>query len=125
MKDESGPLTAERSFFEALLAGNVEKLKEILADDFILIDVMSGSEITKVAMLEVMGSGQLKFDAIERGEPRVRSYGATAVITGRTQMKMRFGEAAITTKSRYTHVYVEQAGQWRLVTAQGTQIAGE
>jgi ketosteroid isomerase-like protein len=125
MKDEANPLTVDQDFFAALLASNIEKLERILTDDFILIDVMSGSEITKTAMLQVMKSGQLKFDAIERGEPRMRSYGTTAVITGRTQMKMHFGEAAFTTRSRYTHVFVEQAGGWRMATAQGTQITGE
>jgi len=122
MEDESGPLAADGQFFAALLAGSVEELEQILAEDFLLIDVMSGSEVTKPALLDVLKSGELRFEAIEPAEARVRRYGATAVITGRTQMSMRFGEASVTTRSRYTHVYVEQQGQWRMVAAQGTQI---
>lgn len=125
MIDESGPLAAEREFFTALVAGSVGTLDRVLADDFMLIDVMSGSEITKPALLAVIGSGQLKFGTVEPAPPRVRIYGNTAVVTGRTQMSGQFGEASFTTRSRYTHVYVEQQGRWRMVAAQGTQISGE
>lgn len=123
MKDELDPLAAERQFFVALVEASVEALDRVLADDFILIDVMSGSEITKSSLLAVIGSGQLKFEAIEPADSLVRLYQTTAVITARTQMSGRFGETPFTVSSRYTHVYVEQQGHWRLVTAQGTQIS--
>jgi ketosteroid isomerase-like protein len=86
---------------------------------------LSGSEIPRFTLLEVLRSGQLRFEAIEPVEARVRLYGETAVITGRTQMHGHYGDAPFITKSRYTHVFVEQQGQWRLVAAQGTQISGE
>jgi hypothetical protein len=123
MEDEQGPLAAERRFFTALVEGNLNDLEEVLANDFLLIDVMSGSEVPRAAMLDVLRSGQLKFESIEPAEARVRRYGATAVITGRTEMSMRFGETALAARSRYTHVFVEQGGRWRMVAAQGTQIA--
>ncbi len=111
MKNELDPLAAERQFFSALVDASVEALDRVLADDFILIDVMSGSEITKSSLLAVIVSGQLKFEAIEPADPLVRLYQTTAVITGRTQMSGRFGETPFTVSSRYTHVYVEQQGQ--------------
>jgi hypothetical protein len=92
-------------------------------DDFVLIDVMTGSEVAKAALLEVVGGGQLQFEAIERVESRVRAYGTAAVITGRTEMRGRFGGKAFGASSRYTHVFVTDGGQWRMVAAQGTQIA--
>ena len=125
MTDEQGPLAAERRFFAALVQGNVDDLEDVLADDFLLIDVMSGSEVPRAAMLDVLRSGQLRFQSIEPAEARVRRYGEAAVITGRTEMRMSFGGQAIETRSRYTHVFVEQQGRWRLVAAQGTQISGE
>ena len=125
MTDELDPLTAERNFFTALVEGSVEDLDRVLADDFILIEVMGGSEITKSSLLAAIGSGQLKFEAIEPADSRLRVYQSTAVITGRTQMKGRIGEAPFTASSRYTHVFVEQDGRWRIVSAQGTQIAAQ
>jgi len=117
------PLTVEKQFFAALIAGDAQALDRILTEDFILIDVMSGSEITKPAFLAFIGSGQIKFESIEPAENRVRLYQTTAIVTGRTQMKGRVGDAPFAASSRYTHVFVDQRGEWRLATAQGTQIS--
>ncbi|MBZ5574790.1 MAG: nuclear transport factor 2 family protein, partial [Acidobacteriia bacterium] len=110
-------------FFSSLIGGDVGALDRILSDDFLLIDVMTGSEVKKPDLLAVLSSGQLKFEAIEPLESHVRLYGITAVITGRTRMSGRFGETPFTASSRYTHVFVRDQDQWRLVSAQGTQIA--
>ena len=115
-------LDTDKQFFDALIAGDVQALNRILADDFILIDVMSGSEITKPAFLAATGSGQVKFEAIEPADNRVRLYQTTAIITGRTQMKGRLGDAPFAATSRYTHVFVSLQNEWRLATAQGTPI---
>jgi ketosteroid isomerase-like protein len=37
-------------------------------------------------------------------------------------MSGRFGETPFTVSSRYTHVFVKEQSQWRIVSAQGTQI---
>jgi len=65
------PLATERQFFSTLLEAKLESLDQVLVDDFLLIDV-SGSEISKPALLGAIGSGQLKFEAIEVVESRVR-----------------------------------------------------
>ena len=122
MDSQSDPLAAEQQFFRSLIRGDVGALDRILGDDFLLIDVMTGSEVKKPDLLAVLASGQLKFEAIQPLESQVRLYGITAVITGRTQMSGRFGEAVFTASSRYTHVFVKEQNQWRLVSAQGTQI---
>jgi hypothetical protein len=123
MQNESSPLSAERAFFKALIDANIEALDGLLADDFLLIDVMAGSEITKDALLSVIGTGQLKFDAIEPADSRVRFYQTTALVTGSTRMRGRFGGTHFTVHSRYTHVFTLLDNEWRLVSAQGTQIA--
>ena len=117
------PLAIDKQFFAALIAGAAQALDHILTDDFILIDVMSGSEISKPDFLAFIGSGQIKFESIEPAENRVRLYQTTAIVTGRTQMKGRLGDAPFAASSRYTHVFAEQQGEWRLVNAQGTQIS--
>jgi hypothetical protein len=94
-----------------------------LADDFILIEVMNGSEITKPALLAGIGSGQVEFESIEPTDNSVRLYQRTAVVTGRTQIKGRLGDAPFAASGRYTHVFITQEGTWRLVAAQGTQIS--
>jgi ketosteroid isomerase-like protein len=122
MPDANEPLNADRQFFAALLAGDASALDRLLADDFMIIDVMSGSEHPKAAFIEAIEQRQVQFEAITPSEVRVRLYPGTALVTGRTEMRGRFGETPFTTKSRYTHVYVLKDGSWRLVGAQGTPI---
>ncbi len=75
MHDKSDPLAAERQFFSSLIDTDVESLDRILGDDFLLIDVMTGSEIAKSDLLAVLRSGQLKFAAIEPVESQVAFMG--------------------------------------------------
>ena len=117
------PLAADKQFFDALIAGDAGAVGRLLADGFVLIDVMSGSEIMRSDFLAALGSGQIKFESIEPADNHVRLYQTTAIITGRTQMKGRLGDAPFAASSRYTHVFVDLQGEWRLATAQGTQIS--
>lgn len=122
MEDTAEPLETERRFFRALAGADVEELDRIMADDCIMVDLMRGAETPKAALLQGLASGQAKFEAIEPSEVRVRRYGGTVVVNGRTEMRVRIGDTPFSASSRYTHVYVEQQGRWRMVAAQGTRI---
>jgi len=121
---EEDPLAADRRFFGALLAADVNALGDLLADDFLLIDVLQGGEIPRQALLEAVASGFVRFEAITVIESRERRYGGTAIVTGRTEMRGQGGGQSWSARSRYTHVFVEQRGRWMLVSAQGTRIEG-
>jgi ketosteroid isomerase-like protein len=123
MNADNDPLLAEREFFHALTGADTTILDRVLADDFILVDVMSGSEISKSILLDAIATGQLKFETIETLERRLRQYGDMAVIVGATRMRGRFADEPFIAHSRYTHVFARQDGRWRMVSAQGTQIA--
>jgi Domain of unknown function (DUF4440) len=120
--NESEVYYAERRFFGALSDGQFEVLDELLADDFLLIDVFSGAEFTKSGLLATVSSGELKFEEINRLDWWVRFYASTAVAIGSTKMRGRFGDDAFAISSRYTHIYAKLEDQWRLVSAQGTPI---
>ncbi|ERR1700744_5621217 len=123
MDTKLDPLVTERAFFSALLSGNIDSLDSILADDFLIVDVLAGREINKAMLLAAVGSSQVKFEAIDPVESRVRVYSCdTAVVVGRTEMRFRAGESSFSFSSRYTHVFVMQDGSWQLASAQGTQI---
>src|SRR4051812_13495826 len=113
------PQMAEQRFFASLRQANVEDLAAVLTEDFVLIEVMRGSEVSRAVLLDAIASHKIRFDEIDIVESRVRRYGSTAVIVGRTQMHGRAGDIAWTVSSRYTHVFVEQGGRWRLASAQG------
>jgi hypothetical protein len=113
----------EDRFFRALLEGDGAALRAVLASDFLLIDVMTGSEVPAAALIELVGGGQLVFESVERLGSRTRVYGPTAIVTGETRMRGHFGPQAFDAHSRYTHAYWVSPQGWRLVTAQGTPIA--
>jgi hypothetical protein len=124
MRDQSEVLAAEGEFFLSLTSGNLPALDHLLCDDFSLID-LSGAILDRSSLLKAIESGQLRFEMIHPVESAVRFYQSTAVVTGRTEMSGRFGEAPFSFKSRYTHVYAEQGGRWQLAAAQGTPILAE
>jgi ketosteroid isomerase-like protein len=122
--EEPDVLSLEHRFFNGLIA-NVEAVEHLMSDDSLLIDVLSGSEVTKSELITVLRSGQLKFETIKPLESRVRFYRDTALVTGSTEMRGRFGDDSFSVLSRYTHVYVRSRDRWHLVSAQGTQIKTE
>jgi ketosteroid isomerase-like protein len=65
----------------------------------------------------------MKFMSIEQLEWRIRYYGSTAIVTGKTRMSGAFEGAPFSVNSSYTHVYVIVDGDWKLASAQGTPTA--
>ena len=115
-------LACDESFFTALLAADHDLLGTILSDDFLIIDVLSGQVAHREELLGAISSGQLRFTEVTRyaEERSVRLRDSAAVVTGRTQMVMRYQGNEVTAHSRYTHVYTRDSGRWRLLSAQGT-----
>jgi hypothetical protein len=123
MKPDAHPFAADSDFFTSLLQSDVESLDRLMADDFLLIDVLRGDQIAKSELLNAVRSGHLKFDVIEPVETYVRRYERTVIVTGVTRMGGYFGEVPFSVQSRYTHVFVEGEDRWYFVSAQGTSIS--
>jgi ketosteroid isomerase-like protein len=115
-------LTADREFFNLLLAGDGAELSDLLADSFQLIAVATGEVVSKAELVGALDSGLLRFHMIAPTEVQTRTYGDCAVVTGRTEMSVTMGTHRSAVRSRYTHVYVRQGAAWRMVSAQGTPI---
>jgi ketosteroid isomerase-like protein len=125
MTTDAPVLAAEDLFFRSLLARDTAALRDLLADDFAIVDVMAGNVASREALLEVLDSGVLTFVAVERdpAEVTVRHRPGVAVVLGRTTMTMAFAGETGTVGSRYTHVYVHDDDRWLLLAAQGTRLA--
>jgi ketosteroid isomerase-like protein len=114
---------AEDRFFAALLGADGNALDALLTPDFVLVEVMTGSEIPGSVLRELVAGRQLVFESIERVDSRIRIYGSAAVVTGQTRMQGRYQQQSWSAHSRYTHVYVGGESGWHLASAQGTAIA--
>jgi ketosteroid isomerase-like protein len=118
------PEDAEDGFFAALLEADANYLDEVLTDDFVIVDVMSGSVFDRRSFVAAVRDGVVTFGGIEVVERRARRYADTAIVVGRTAMEGAVGDAPFALASRYTHVFVRDGDdRWRLASAQGTQIA--
>jgi ketosteroid isomerase-like protein len=119
---EDAVLKVEDRFFAALSRRDRGALELLVADDCILVDVLTGSEVPRSVFLELVGSERLVFESIEPLGARVRMYGVTAVVNGETRMVGRFETQRFTVHSRYTHVYAHMKDGFRLINAQGTPV---
>ncbi len=82
MNGEPDVLGTEDRFFTSLARGDGETLEDLLAPDFLLIDVFTGSAVGRSAFVEAIGSRQLVLESITRLGTQTRLYGGVAVVTG-------------------------------------------
>ena len=102
----------EREWFAAVVKNDAATLKRIFADDFTAIS-SDGTFVNKAEMVAMFSSGKFKLDEIRSDEFKVRLYGMTAVVTGRSTY-IREGKPLGT--SSHTEVWVKRAGVWKAVS---------
>ncbi|GAA3202327.1 nuclear transport factor 2 family protein [Nonomuraea helvata] len=124
--DRATLLKHDQSFFDALVAGDLGVLEELLSDDFILVGLQDGAVADKRIVLDLVASGALEFPRIDSfpDEAIVRVIGNVGIVVGRTGMNVTNPDGTMySAGSRYTHVYATGSpGAWRLTSAQGTAI---
>ncbi len=102
----------EREWFNAVVKNDAVALNRIFADDFTAIN-SDGSVIGKAEMVKMFSSGKFKLDEIKSEEFKLRLYGTTAVVNGRSTY-IRDGKPL--GSSSHTEVWVKRAGAWKAVS---------
>lgn len=102
----------EREWFDAVVKNDAVALNRIFADDFTAIN-SDGSVIGKAEMVKTFSSGKFKLDEIKSEEFKLRLYGTTAVVNGRSTY-VREGKTL--GSSSHTEVWVKRAGVWKAVS---------
>ena len=93
-----------------------------MSDSFMQIG-SDGRTADKSAFLEGITSDKLVIEPYTVEEFRVRFYGDTALITGRTDMHGSWDGKPFRSHYRFTDTYVREAdGVWRVVNVQTTEI---
>ena len=106
---------------QALINADISKLDKIVGDDLIYISPV-GKVQTKAEIVSDLKSGALKVSSIEQGDPNVRIYGNTAVVTYLTTSKFVDNGREYNNQIRSTSVYVKRDGHWQLVSQQMTRV---
>jgi ketosteroid isomerase-like protein len=123
-------LRMEREFAVATMRNDMAALDRIMADDYTFTD-SSGTVRTKTQMLadlaQVLAQANVmnvyKIESINPDELKVRVYGDSAVVTGRTRLKAYTADQSISDQYRFRRVWVKQQGRWQLVANHSTRIA--
>lgn len=102
----------EREWFNAVVKNDAVALNRIFADDFTAIS-SDGSVIGKAEMVKMFSRGKFKLDEIKSEEFKLRLYGTTAVVNGRS-IYIRDGKPL--GSSSHTEVWVKRAGVWKAVS---------
>jgi ketosteroid isomerase-like protein len=113
-------------FFRALLDRDIPALETLLAEEFLIVDVASGSVNHREAFLDAINGRMVTFREIKTFPDetviRLADPGA-GIVVGRTEMSFSGADGGLTeVASRYTHVFRADGPSWRLLSAQGTPI---
>ncbi len=108
----------ERAWFDAVVNSDKATLGRIFAEDFIATN-SAGAFINKTEMIAEMTAGHFKLDEIRSDEFKLRLYGNTAVVTGKSSF-VRGGRAL--GQASHTEVWVKRNGRWQAVSWQTTTI---
>jgi ketosteroid isomerase-like protein len=109
-------LAVEREWMDAYVHNDVDALDRILADDYKLTDSF-GRTRTKADDLANAREGGTKYDAYDTSDVRVRVWGDTAVVTGRSVIRGASDGQPFAYDITFTDTLAHIGGRWRAVSA--------
>jgi uncharacterized protein (TIGR02246 family) len=112
----------DRQRLDAMIAGDATLLERLLDDDLTYTHT-NGAVDTKATFLASLRAGMLRYLAIQLDGVEVRIYaGATAVVTGRVDLRVALDGKEAAFPARFTSVYARRRGRWLLVAWQSTRL---
>ena len=114
-------LQIERERNQAIISGDAAALDRMTSDDYTFI-TLRGELRTKAEIIRGFKSGSFHYDSRQISDLKVRVYGSTAIVTGRSNQKGRENGKDYSGDYRFTRVYSKQGGRWRTVALQTTLI---
>lgn len=112
----------EQDMGNAMVAGDIDKLNQIFADDWATIGITSGKMITKAKVLHDFKSGRDKLVSFENGPIDVQVFGDVAVAhAGVTEKRIRDGKDD-SGESVYMDLLEKRAGKWVVVRSAAASV---
>jgi ketosteroid isomerase-like protein len=111
----------EKDRAAAVVKADVAALEGQTADDYILINA-NGQLSDKATTMNNIKTGNIKLTANDVSDLKVRVYGNTAVVTGKSNAKGTIGGRELKGPVMFTRVYVKKNGKWQSVAFQQTPI---
>ena len=105
----------ERVWNEAHIRSDSETLSRLWADD-LEVAVPKMPVMKKGELIKFVASGRMKFQRYETSDLNFRTYGQSAVVTGRLQRKREVSGRRVEDDWRFTKVYQRTDDGWRVVS---------
>jgi hypothetical protein len=116
-------LACEEELRQAQLSGDVTALERLL-DDGLVFTALDGAVVGKADDLALHRSGRLRITRMDPGERHVLRLGAVAVVVVRMEAAAVIDGAEVAGPLRYTRVWHERAGGWRVVAGHMSTVQG-
>ena len=111
----------EQSMGSAMVAGDVEKLRQIYADNFVTIG-SDGKPITKATLLTDFESFHDKLEWFENGPMDVQVFGNVAVAQGSVKEKRNRNGQDTSGEFAWMDLLEKRAGKWVVVRSAGARV---
>jgi ketosteroid isomerase-like protein len=111
----------EHDWSDAAKAGDVDKLSQIIADDWTAL-APDGKKLTKQAFLDGIKSGKIKTESMEFGPMDVKVLGSVGVVQGSDTEKSMYEGKDSSGKYVWTDVFAKRDGKWVAVRSQLTML---
>lgn len=105
----------------AILNGDVAALDQMTSEDYTFI-TLRGELRTKEEILKGFKSGSFKYESRTISDLKIRLYGDTAIVTGRSTQKGVENGKDYSGAYRFTRVYVKQHDRWLTVALETTIV---
>jgi ketosteroid isomerase-like protein len=106
----------------ALVKADVAVLERVLHEDYVHHRPRGAVE-NRAQYLDNRKARRVEFASLVPDEMKVRVYGDTAVVTGRSTAKGKDQHGKMDEQRRWTRVLVRRDGRWQFVHYQGTPIS--
>lgn len=118
---ETALMQMERDWAQALVKADMATLDRIIAHDWVLVSP-EGQKQSRMAAMDEMRSGTMKFTSMTPSDLDVRVFGDTAVVTGRTMDKGTYKGQDVSGEYRFTDVFVKRDGRWQAVSSHVSRV---
>jgi ketosteroid isomerase-like protein len=111
----------EQAWRQAILTNNVAEMNNLLSDDYIGI-TSNGTVENKAQALAQRRAGTVSITHLDLSDIHIRVYGDTAVVTSVADLVGNNGDSDISGKYRYTRVYAQRRGAWKIVSFETSRV---
>ena len=122
---ENGQMIIEldKKRMTAMAQKDVDSLKKMLCKGLVYTH-SSARQDTKESLIQGMESGTTVYTSIVPSEVKAQDLGNAVVLTGVAAISVNSNGKPNSFRVRFTDVYENQNGTWRMITWQSTKIPG-